>query len=65
VWLLLRRSGDSRSKKWGSHYGAKKKVGGKTIGVTDRGARGRAIPLAKQNVKIGTPLVDILICNIL
>jgi len=51
--------------KSGGHYGAKKKVGGKTIGVTDRGARGRAIPLAKQNVKIGTPLVDILICNIL
>jgi len=34
--------------------GPRKKIGGQTIGVIDRGARGRAVPLAKQNVKIGT-----------
>ena len=45
--------------------GSQEKVGGQTSGVTDRGTSGRAVPPAKQNVKIGTPLVDILIFNIL
>jgi len=34
-------------------------------GVTDRGARERAAPLAKLNVKTGAPLADILLFCIL
>jgi len=34
-------------------------------GVTDQGARERAAPLGKPNVKTGPPLADILVFSIL
>jgi len=34
-------------------------------GVTDRGARERAVPFGKLSVKTGAPLADILVFSIL